>query len=146
MRLCFSDVWGWVNNNILTDAVMAVIIARPSQRPIRETLFVEDLIKTHSLPFSCVCSQLALPCTCALALQLTRSERGGTQVLKCFYCLCREEGWESEGRWPGGGSEAGAVLGRSPSGGFSHCLSLPTLLLLFYPLPQHCFHFPFLSV
>lgn len=71
---------------------------------------------------------------------------GGTQVLECFYCLCGEEGWESEGRWPGGGSEAGAALGRGPSGGSSHCLSLPTLLLLFYPLPQHCFHFPFLSV
>lgn len=41
------------------------------------------------------------------------------------------------------------MLGRpsqSPSGGYSHCLSLPTLLLLFYPLPQYCFHFPFLSV
>lgn len=39
----------------------------------------------------------------------------------------------------------GPRWGRRPSGGSSHCLSLPTLLLLFYPLPQHCFHFPFLS-
>lgn len=149
--LCFRIVWRSFSNNRFTNVLMAIIIGQgwSSHQPIRSYYSRLDLISELSLFAQKPMLSAGEKCIKGvLCCSSHRTERG-TQVLEYFYCLCREEGWESEGRWPGGGSEAGAALGRpsqAASGGYSHCLSLPTLLLLFYPLPQYCFHFPFLSV
>lgn len=114
MRLCFSNVGGSVNNSVLTNAVTAVIIARPSQRPIREALFVEDLIKTHSLPFPCMC--LRCPAHVRLHCSSHEAKEGEPRCWSVFTASVERKGGRARADDLEGVQRQGPYLGEVPRG------------------------------